>query len=671
MSGPAAPIQIAAEFEVSNPQTQFLGQVLPAPPDIIFRPGYSRAAKGSVSGNIYGTWAQVYQVVQSMQVVSTGGGVCRIGFDPNDPSNPGTPSTCTIPAGSYTMPQNTEFFLMAQSGGGNATVAIASGASFQNNWFPTLRAANPVQAPLLTTLSSTTSPFNFTSGTHYVEIYGCSVGNGSVPLIDVRGSAILSIFGFSAILDSNTAKSSDDTGFVEALVVSNSFILSGALDAAPRSSVTYDDSSDVDSEYANNGAFDHRLSFAVRVFYDNTTSGLSAHNVQAAIDLLATGSGGGGSTYQFVVRPGYTGLEAGIYTTLADAITAANVIVTVAEGGPIVQFVFDGSDPSNPTPGIVHVESASYDPPPTYEFISIDYTQVVFDDGADFGSSAPSKLYGFGAGDGYASFTKGAGTTSVFQLSDGAERGIEMLNVLVAGDVASKTPLFDLTSGSELDLTAQVSCVLDAYAIGSSDNSGVSNALVTNLSSVTALAYSDDSAAMSGFTIYIDSSGTVDSTYLYATAFIDDAKYVNYSPADPANWSVVPSEVAQALDELAEGGGNGPIYTTTRTTSGKLSRPHSGWAIQPVGTAGAPVTITAWDSAVEGDCIELPDADGTYGVNALTFNGNGHNVQDPYNPNAALASTWVSQAGQKSPKPGWILSKTSTGTLYWMQMRST
>lgn len=106
-----------------------------------------------------------------------------------------------------------------------------------------------------------------------------------------------------------------------------------------------------------------------------------------------------------------------------------------------------------------------------------------------------------------------------------------------------------------------------------------------------------------------------------------------------------------------------PTYRTTIATSPTLFL--CAWLIQPVNTSGAPRTVTADAACQEGYIIQLPDAAAAYGTNALTFNGGGYNVEDPYNPSAAPAATWVSPAGFNRLAPSWILIKNGSGTLFW------
>lgn len=118
---------------------------------------------------------------------------------------------------------------------------------------------------------------------------------------------------------------------------------------------------------------------------------------------------------------------------------------------------------------------------------------------------------------------------------------------------------------------------------------------------------------------------------------------------------------------------NGAIYSPTVTANTTLVR--ATWRVQPVGTAAGPVTIIAPAGALEGDIVELPDSDGTYGVNAMTFAGNGRNVINPYVNPPASAATFVTPAGLYC-NPAWMLIKTSAGatpasTLIWRAVRST
>jgi len=109
----------------------------------------------------------------------------------------------------------------------------------------------------------------------------------------------------------------------------------------------------------------------------------------------------------------------------------------------------------------------------------------------------------------------------------------------------------------------------------------------------------------------------------------------------------------------------GPTVLATATTSQAPSA--AAWTIQPVDTSSGSVTVTANASSAVGAIFQIPDAasGGSFGTNAMTFNGGGYNVDDPYNASAAPASTWSSPAGFQKICPGWILLADKSGTKVW------
>lgn len=127
--------------------------------------------------------------------------------------------------------------------------------------------------------------------------------------------------------------------------------------------------------------------------------------------------------------------------------------------------------------------------------------------------------------------------------------------------------------------------------------------------------------------------------------------------------TVVDNAGATRTDVTIQGG---PVVETTVSANTNLTR--GAWVVQPVDTTGGPVSVTADATAQVGDIVQLPDAGGAYGTSAVTFNGNGYNVEDPYNQSAALASSWTSPVGFNRAKPGWMLIATKTATKVWRGM---
>jgi len=146
-------------------------------------------------------------------------------------------------------------------------------------------------------------------------------------------------------------------------------------------------------------------------------------------------------------------------------------------------------------------------------------------------------------------------------------------------------------------------------------------------------------------------------------------------PTEGIIWAALSNDVAGGGGG-GGGGGSRADFTLlgTRSTNGTLSRPSAtiAWVIQPIDTSGGPVAISAWvsTSVAAGDTIELPDAGDAYGTNAVTFNGNGLQVEDPYNQSAAPASSWSSPPGFNRIKPAWMAIPNKLGTLVWRAMRS-
>lgn len=113
------------------------------------------------------------------------------------------------------------------------------------------------------------------------------------------------------------------------------------------------------------------------------------------------------------------------------------------------------------------------------------------------------------------------------------------------------------------------------------------------------------------------------------------------------------------------GGGGGPTFDSAVISSSlKVSRVTS-WGRFKIDTSGAARTITAWDAAVEGDQIDLLDVKRAFGTHSVTFAGNGHNVEDPQNQDAAPASVWTSPAGFIGLQAfSWVLVNDGT-TTFW------
>jgi hypothetical protein len=152
-------------------------------------------------------------------------------------------------------------------------------------------------------------------------------------------------------------------------------------------------------------------------------------------------------------------------------------------------------------------------------------------------------------------------------------------------------------------------------------------------------------------------------TLLVAGVAVPQERALNFASGATA----VDNPLRGRTDVTISSSAGSTYITTTRTGYTLTAIP---WQTQPVDTSVAPVTIVASLAAIEGQCVELPDASGTYGTNALTFNGNGHNVEDPYNPSAAVNATWTSPAGFNRLAPAWMLIKNGSGTLFWKSLRS-
>jgi hypothetical protein len=112
--------------------------------------------------------------------------------------------------------------------------------------------------------------------------------------------------------------------------------------------------------------------------------------------------------------------------------------------------------------------------------------------------------------------------------------------------------------------------------------------------------------------------------------------------------------------------GGGPVTSGPFTALGPTTLTRSGtWMRQSVGTSANAVGLKAPASAAENDQLDFVDVDRKWGTHAFTFDGNGHQVEDPMNPDAPLASTWTSPAGWNDLSVSWQLLRNSAATLIW------
>lgn len=128
----------------------------------------------------------------------------------------------------------------------------------------------------------------------------------------------------------------------------------------------------------------------------------------------------------------------------------------------------------------------------------------------------------------------------------------------------------------------------------------------------------------------------------------------------------VTSWFEEAFRQGGGGGGSGPDNSGPMTSVGPtpLTR-SSAWMRVTVGTASNAVSLKADPASVEDDQLDFIDVDRKWGTHAFTFDGNGHNVEDPMNADNPPAATWTSPNGWNDLSVSWQLLKNSSGTLLW------
>jgi hypothetical protein len=121
---------------------------------------------------------------------------------------------------------------------------------------------------------------------------------------------------------------------------------------------------------------------------------------------------------------------------------------------------------------------------------------------------------------------------------------------------------------------------------------------------------------------------------------------------------------------IAASGSGGATLVGPYTTAGPTTIVRtSAWTRLKVGTAANAVGLKL-DAAsfVEGDQVDFIDIDRSFGVHALTVNGDGRNLEDPFNQSTAPGPTYATPPGFEGLFLSFVLVKNSANVLFWKAM---
>ena len=249
------------------------------PATFVFRPD------GTASGNVYTSWATLYTALAAAE------GRKEIVIDPTNATPP-----VVIPAGTYDLEGGVLTSGGARMGAsatkGRTLVQLAQGVTITN--LRSVRGLGLYNA-------GTTSPIKYNSGGSEVlslTTVALVAEAGKEPVIEVTGGTTLEIWAWES--DFTTNGGSNPTLKVDATsTLKGTFLLdSGFAEDTIESAVggtlgvfQMDASSSYDTtqpSHAGSGPTITLLTDSAKVSYDNTTSGLTADDVQAAIDEVVS-----------------------------------------------------------------------------------------------------------------------------------------------------------------------------------------------------------------------------------------------------------------------------------------------------------------------------------------------------------------------------------------------
>jgi hypothetical protein len=157
---------------------------------------------------------------------------------------------------------------------------------------------------------------------------------------------------------------------------------------------------------------------------------------------------------------------------------------------------------------------------------------------------------------------------SIFTVTSGQTLNVELINSTI---LAGFNPFFSASGGGVVNITMHEFAVL-----GSAPGPGPSPVVLTVDSTSSAFIIEFDASQLvagaasvasgGSLGIYLVDSANVDSSYSTQSGvtvnLLSQAPNVAYTPSTPSNWSPIPTQVAQALDELA---------AQNSTTSGQIT----------------------------------------------------------------------------------------------------
>jgi len=256
-------------------------------------------------------------------------------------------------------------------------------------------------------------------------------------------------------------------------------------------------------------------------------------------DPEPSGGGGGGSLYSVVYQPGgvprenlyadfnllyaaSVALQGGLRVVVDDSITSPAVIPAKTGGGSysFADWHFDGVPNFSTSSGGAALQFASgvsISPQTTIWFSSLDVTFV--------------------------------GTAPCIDVPSSDEANLYLYSVSLSS--TSTGPFAKADAGGFVEVVSNSSLIGDGTHTTLLGNTG-GNMFVQAYDGTTVAASATDASVAGGTLIRHDASSNVHTQPGNVTvSFADDAYRVGYDPGEPADWTTAPTNVGDALDELA------------------------------------------------------------------------------------------------------------------------
>lgn len=258
------------------------GFVNPAPERFVFRPG------GVAADNVYTNWAAL------MAAVGAASGSKEIVFDD-------TAGAITIPAGVWNVAgvALTDGDLLTNTVGTptQVPVSLANGAILSGH--PVLRNLDITGPP------AGGAPFALVAGFAFLVLDNCTITSGGVPVVGVDGvgtTLVMYLLNSSITVAGGPVIYCSNNGSIAPSLQANSVLQNGTLSddgtgtvfSATVTSSSFMSINPADHPAFNPAGFPAAFTYsdnALRMGYDNTGSGLTAINVQDAIDEIVGGPG--------------------------------------------------------------------------------------------------------------------------------------------------------------------------------------------------------------------------------------------------------------------------------------------------------------------------------------------------------------------------------------------